>query len=73
MAPKIHKLDSQYLQTIKFIYLDIDNPNTNKIKNELGYMYQPHFFLLDGQGDILNQWIGYVSEETLISVLDDLR
>ena len=52
-----------------FVYLDIDDPRTHEFKREFGYVVQPHIFLLDGEGDVLEQWIGYVEEAELESAL----
>ena len=61
MAPLVHGLEEQYGSQVRFIYLDIDDPANQPFKEELRYRYQPHFFLIDGEGNILNQWVGYVS------------
>ena len=70
MAPIVHGLENKYGDQINFVYLDIDDPAGNIIKRELGYRVQPHFFLLDGQGNIIEQWVGIVSEDTLRSSFD---
>ena len=66
----VHGLEVDYLNKIDFIYLDIDDPQTNSFKLALGYRYQPHLFLLDGQGNITQQWVGYVNPEDLKMALD---
>ena len=48
-----------------FVYLDIDDPATGPFKSQLGYLYQPHLFLLNGQGSPLNQWLGFTTEAEL--------
>lgn len=63
MAPIVHGLEAEYAEQINFIYLDIDDPENGEFLRELGFRYQPHFLLLDGQGEILQQWLGPVSEE----------
>lgn len=73
MAPILHRLENKYSQTVRFVFLDIDDPRTNEFKQKLGYQYQPHFFLLDGNGNILRQWVGYVAEEELESSLVALK
>jgi thioredoxin-related protein len=65
MAPIVHGLESQYSDRMNFVYLDIDDPATNEFKQALGYRVQPHFFLLDGEGNVLMQWLGAVSEDEL--------
>ncbi|HJW90375.1 MAG TPA: hypothetical protein VJ436_07015 [Anaerolineales bacterium] len=70
MAPIVHGLEAQYNGRINFVYLDIDDPANNGFKETLGYGYQPHFFLIDGEGIILNQWIGPVEEAELTAALE---
>lgn len=65
MAPIVHGLESQYSDRMNFVYLDIDDPATNEFKQALGYRVQPHFFLLDGEGNVRMQWFGSVSGDEL--------
>ncbi len=65
MAPIVHGLEAEYVDRMNFVYLDIDNPANSTFKKQLGYRVQPHIFLLDGRGAILEQWLGYVSEADL--------
>ncbi len=60
MAPTVHGLENLYGDQINFIYLDRDDPATFGLQEQLGYIYQPHFFLLDPHGVIIAQWRGYV-------------
>lgn len=69
VAPVIHRLEANYSESVNFVYLDIDDPLNNNYKLVLGYDYQPHFFLLDGQGNILNQWLGYISKDDIESAI----
>lgn len=70
MAPLIQGIENEYRERVNFIYLDIDDPATNYFKRELGFRMEPHFFLLDAQGRILQQWVGYVSVTVLRQALD---
>ena len=63
MAPIVHGLESEFAGQINFIYLDIDDPGNEQFLKELSFGYQPHFLLLDGQGNIIQQWLGPVAEE----------
>jgi thioredoxin-related protein len=69
LAPVVHGLEQRWSGQVTFVYLDIDDPRTNEFKREFGYVVQPHIFLLDGEGDVLEQWIGYVEEAELESAL----
>lgn len=73
LAPVLKNLENKYTGKIQFIYLDIDDPKTNPFKQALGYQYQPHLFLIDGEGKVLMQWVGYVAEEELDAVLSSLQ
>jgi hypothetical protein len=72
MAPVVHGLEARYTGQIDFVYLDIDDPNTSSFKSQLGYRYQPHFFLLDGAGNIVMQWVGTTSEGALDDALQSV-
>ena len=70
MAPLVHGLDEQYGSQVRFIYLDIDDPANQGLKEELNYRYQPHFLLIDGEGNIIDQWVGYVSVGDFVGSLE---
>lgn len=63
MAPIVHGLEVEFHDEINFVYLNIDDPANDQYKQELGYRYQPHFLLIDGEGNILEQWLGPVSAD----------
>jgi thioredoxin-like negative regulator of GroEL len=65
----VHGLEAQYGQEIAFVYLDIDDPQTDEFKRQLGYQYQPHLFLVGGDGTILDQFVGLVDASTLETAL----
>ena len=73
MKPIVHGLEAKYSDEIGFVYLDIDDPNTANLKTELGYIGQPHFFLVDGEGTIIQQWLGFVPEAELVSAFDKVK
>jgi thiol-disulfide isomerase/thioredoxin len=70
MAPLIIGLQNEYKGRVNFVYLDIDNPTNNFYKRQLGFRMEPHFFVLDPQGKIIKQWIGYVTVEQLRKALE---
>jgi hypothetical protein len=61
----VHGLENTWGDQINFVYLDIDDPRTEPFKRQLGYRVQPHMFLLDGDGQVLEQWLGFVDAATL--------
>ena len=60
MAPVVHGLEAQYFGQIGFVYLDIDDPANAEFKSQFNFRYQPQFFLVDGQGVVIKEWIGSV-------------
>ena len=67
----MHGLEAEYGDRINFVYLDVDDSRTNSFKKMLGYQYQPHFFLLDSDGNTIAQWVGSITWETLESAFLD--
>ena len=63
MAPMVHGLEAKYFDKIKFTYLDADDPRTFDFQQALGFYYQPEVYLLDGEGNVLQKWVGYTSQE----------
>ena len=62
MASMVPGLEVEYWGKVKFSYLDADDPRTQVFQRELGFRYQPEFYLLDGDGNVLKKLIGFVSE-----------
>ena len=67
MAPMVHGLEAEYFGKVKFSYLDADNPDTDAFQKELGFQYQPEFYLLDANGNVLKKWIGFTSQEDFVA------
>jgi hypothetical protein len=63
MAPMVHGLEAKYAGKIQFTYLDADDPRTDDFQQALGFYYQPEVYLLDGEGSVLQKWVGYTSEQ----------
>jgi len=63
MAPIVHGLEVEYHDQVEFTYLNIDDPKNDSFKDQLGYRYQPHFLLLDGEGKVIQQWLGPVTKQ----------
>jgi hypothetical protein len=72
MAPVVHGLEAEYYDRIQFVYLDIDDPQTASFKRSLGFYYQPHLFLLDGGGNIVQQWVGSVTGTELVAGFENV-
>jgi thioredoxin-like negative regulator of GroEL len=65
----VHGLEQQYGDKVNFVYLDIDDSRNDSFKRQLGYRVQPHIFLLDGNGQVIEQWLGQVSKDDLETAL----
>ncbi len=61
----MHGLEAEWGNEINFVYLDIDDNRNTRFKKALGFRYLPHLFLLDGEGYILEQWVGVVERSVL--------
>ncbi|MEW5872592.1 MAG: hypothetical protein AB1894_25250 [Chloroflexota bacterium] len=70
MAPIVHGLEARYQGQVTFIYLDVDDPGTLVFQDALNYRVMPHYFLLDGAGQVLWQAMGYVSVDVFIEQID---
>jgi len=68
MAPVMNSLEDQYKGTIRFVYLDIDDPANALFKLLLGGRLPPVFFLLDGDGRVVHEWQGFVKREVFEAV-----
>ena len=67
MAPMVHGLEAEYYGQVKFTYIDADDPDTDIFQKTLGFYYQPELYLLDANGNVLEKFIGFVSEGDLRS------
>jgi len=65
----VHGLEQQYGDKVNFVYLDIDDSRNDSFKRQLGYRVQPHIFLLDANGQVIEQWLGLVSKDDLEAAL----
>jgi hypothetical protein len=70
MAPMVHGLEAEYFGRIKFTYLDADDSRTGDFQRALGFTYQPEAYLLDADGNVLQKWVGYTSEQEFEDVFE---
>jgi hypothetical protein len=71
MAPIVHGLESEYSQRVKFVYLDITDPANNDFLKSVGFRGTPHFFLLNGSGEVIQQWVGTISADNIRTSFDN--
>ncbi|MGW8250277.1 MAG: TlpA family protein disulfide reductase, partial [Anaerolineales bacterium] len=72
MAPIVHVLEDRYQDRIRFVYLDIEDPANSLFKTLIGNRLPPMFFLLDSQGNVVEQWQGRVPAEDFEQVFATL-
>lgn len=72
MKPIVHGLEAQYTGKIQFTYLDVDDPATADLRQALRFRGQPQFVLLDGEGNVLQQWFGFVAAQDFRLVFDSV-
>lgn len=72
MAPIVHGLEDLYADQINFVYLDVDDPATNAFKSQLGYRYQPEYYLIGPDGSTLQVWFGFAPPEAFMEVFDNV-
>ena len=70
MAPMVHGLEAEYSGRVKFSYLDVDDPNTDAFQRTLGFAYQPEFYIVDADGNVLKKLVGSISEDEFRSTLN---
>jgi thiol-disulfide isomerase/thioredoxin len=70
MKPVVHQLEADYWGRIDFIYLDRENSANAELVQRFGVRGQPVLFLLDAQGQIIQQWYGRVDESELSSAFE---
>jgi thioredoxin-related protein len=66
----VHGLEQEWSGRVNFVYLEIDDPRTDSFRRQYGYRVQPHLLLLDGNGTVIRQWLGFVDREELQAALE---
>jgi len=70
MKPVVHRLEQRYDGKIEFVYLDTDDPAVAPFMDEMDMIARPHFYLLDAEGNIVDQWLGPIKEEVFVQAFD---
>jgi thioredoxin-related protein len=63
-------LEAEYYDRINFVYLDVDDRENESFKAQFDFRYQPQMVLLDGAGQIVQQWIGPIPREEFVDAFD---
>jgi hypothetical protein len=55
MAPVVHGLEDKYGEYLNFVYIDIDDPASQALQEELGYSnrWRPFIFFVNSQGQVV--------------------
>ncbi len=72
MEPIVHGLKAEYGDRIDFVVFDIDLPSSDTAKEQYGYRVQPHFFLVDRSGQIVQSWLGRVPEDAFVEAFNQV-
>jgi thiol-disulfide isomerase/thioredoxin len=72
MAPVMNVLEQRNSDRVQFVYLDIDDPANSLFKTLLANRLPPVFFLLDGSGNILHEWQGYIELDAFETTIAEL-
>ena len=72
MRPIVHGLEAEYWGEVDFVYLDVDDPTNDTIKERYGYIAQPYFILIDADGAMAESWFGSRPEDEIKTSLENL-
>ncbi len=73
MAPIINELEAKFSNKIKFVFLDIDDKENESFKQTLKFSGPPQFYLLNGKGEIVQQWMGMIASDQLESAFKSIE
>jgi hypothetical protein len=68
----VHGLEAEYYDRINFVYLDVDDPANAYFKEQFDFRYQPQMVLLDGDGNITQQWIGPIPRGEFVIAFEEI-
>lgn len=65
MQPVVDGLKQQYSSQIRFVDLDFDDKKNAGLVQQLRVPGHPTFVLLDGQGKVVQRWIGVTPRDAI--------
>lgn len=65
-------LAKTYGTRVKFVRINAHDPKNAKVRDQLGFLTTPEFFLLDPQGNVLHQWDEGMSADDVKQVFQTL-
>ncbi len=63
MKPIVNGLENEYGTQIEFVPVNIDDEASAALKQQYSFRYQPHFLLVDANGEVIEEWLGYTDPE----------
>lgn len=72
MRPSVRRLETAYEGRIDFHILNVDLISTRDLAMQYRVSAIPNIVLLDAQGNLVQQMVGFQSEETLIAAVEAL-
>lgn len=66
----MHGLEAEYWGQVDFLYINRENPSNTELNQLLGVRYQPEFYFIDAEGNMIEQWFGGRSEEQFRALLN---
>jgi hypothetical protein len=67
----VHRLDDYYKDQVDFLYINIDLPETQAIRNQFEITDRAQYTLIDADGTIIRKWYGFLDEDELKTVIDE--
>lgn len=73
LNPVLKTLEAEWGDKIRFVYLNVDDPlNTANLQRLSPYRVVPELILLDGNGNVIKNWIGPAPREALVAEFEKL-
>jgi len=72
MRPSVRRLEEEYQDQIDFHVLNIDDLSSLELMQKYQIAGIPTIVLLDAEGHVFRQLLGYLTEEELITAVEEL-
>jgi len=63
-------LQANFGDQIDFLHIDTDDSKQRQAGRQFGLFRHTQYILVDGQGEILREWNGYLNQEEVAVALD---
>jgi len=68
----VYRIFEEYSDQVEFIHLDFDQPEQQQAARDLDMRSRSTYVLLDGEGNVVRQWIGPIQEGTMLAQMEAL-